>query len=374
MSVIIGIDASRCRSGGAVNHLIGILSNIPDSEQIEELHVWSYRSLLKKLPYHHKLKLHEHSFLEKNLLFNVIWQFFLLKRSLNYYGCNILFTADASTVLRYSPQVVLSQDLLSYESNILNKYSWSYAKFRIILIKHLQNIAFKRAVGTIFLNNYSRLLIEKQCGILEDSIIIPHGVNEDFLNVQKSSELIEGSCRLIYISNAEIYKNHFSVLKAFKILLDLGYNVSLTFVGGGDERVLNRFKDFIIENHISPKLFKQFGFLKKQEVLDLMSSSDIFIFASTCESFGITLLEGMASGMPIACSNKSSLPELLLDNGVYFDPEDPCSIAVAVELLINDNDLRARLSNGAKELAKTYSWNRTAIETFNFILSKTSKL
>lgn len=370
MSIIIGIDASRCRSGGAINHIVGILKHLPDNIIIKEIHVWSYQKLLLQLPQKHNLIFHEHLFLEKNLFFNLFWQFFLLKRSLTNAKCDILFTADASTVCSFVPQVVLSQDLLSYEKGILKKYSFSFSKIRIIIIRYLQNIAFKRSVGTIFLNSYSKSLIENYCGILTDSIIIPHGVNPVFFNLQRIPNASNNTFKLIYISNAEIYKNHLNVLKGFKILIDRGMKVHLTFVGGGDTSMLNDFNQFIIDNNIPLESFNQYDFLKIDQILNLLSSSDIFIFASTCESFGITLLEGMASGLPIACSNKSSLPELLLDGGVYFDPEDYNSIANAIELLLNDRSLRENLSFRAKEIAKNYTWERTAFETFNYILKK----
>ncbi len=368
MSKIIGIDASRCRSGGAINHIVGILNHLPDN--VKEIHVWSYQKLLYQFPKKHNLIVHEHSFLEKNLFFNLFWQFFLLRRALKNTKCDILFTADASTVCGFFPQVVLSQDLLSYEKGILKKYSFSLSKIRIIIIRYLQNIAFKRSVGTIFLNNYSKLLIEDYCGTLTDSVIIPHGVNPDFFNLKRMPKVSNNTFRLIYISNAEIYKNHLNVLKGLKILIDKGMKVHMTFVGGGDTRILNECNQFIIDNNIPLESFKQYDFLKIDQILNLLSGSDIFIFASTCESFGITLLEGMASGLPIACSNKSSLPELLLDGGVYFDPENYNSISNAIELLINDKSLREKISYRAKEIAKNYTWERTAFETFNYILKK----
>ena len=50
--------------------------------------------------------------------------------------------------------------------------------------------------------------------------------------------------------------------------------------------------------------------------------SDIFVFASNSETFGITLLEAMSQAVPIVCSNQSSLPEVLQDGGLYFDPSN----------------------------------------------------
>lgn len=81
----------------------------------------------------------------------------------------------------------------------------------------------------------------------------------------------------------------------------------------------------------------------------------------------ITLLEAMAAGLPIACSDRGPMPEILEDGGVYFDPELPDSIAAAVEQLITDPALRERVAQRAKQLSEQYSWSRCAEETWKFI-------
>ena len=79
------------------------------------------------------------------------------------------------------------------------------------------------------------------------------------------------------------------------------------------------------------------------------------------------LLEAMASGLPIACSNRGPMPEVLGEAGVYFDPENAGSIASAILELIRSRDLRQRLAAAAFERARHYSWARCASETFDFL-------
>jgi glycosyltransferase involved in cell wall biosynthesis len=87
-----------------------------------------------------------------------------------------------------------------------------------------------------------------------------------------------------------------------------------------------------------------------------------------------TLVEAMAAGLPIACSNRGPMPEVLEDGGVYFDPEDPGSIAGAIEDLITDPGKRTRMAARAKELSRQYSWTRCARETFSFIVKITERV
>jgi glycosyltransferase involved in cell wall biosynthesis len=79
------------------------------------------------------------------------------------------------------------------------------------------------------------------------------------------------------------------------------------------------------------------------------------------------LLEGMASGFPIACARRGPMEEILGDAGIYFDPENAASIEEALRTLIGDTELRARCAEAAYTRAKEYSWDRCTRETFAFL-------
>ncbi|MFH1733770.1 MAG: glycosyltransferase [bacterium] len=109
------------------------------------------------------------------------------------------------------------------------------------------------------------------------------------------------------------------------------------------------------------------GFVGHNELPSLFANADLFAFASSCENLPVTLLEAMATGLPIACSNRGPMPEVLKDGGVYFDPENLESIGVAIEKVINNKDLRICIAKRAKELSEQYSWDRCAAETWDFL-------
>jgi glycosyltransferase involved in cell wall biosynthesis len=81
----------------------------------------------------------------------------------------------------------------------------------------------------------------------------------------------------------------------------------------------------------------------------------------------VTLIEGMAGGVPIACAERGPMPEILQDAGEYFDPEDPASIAGAIErIMLHPAESQARAQRAAA-LARQYSWARCAEETWAFL-------
>jgi hypothetical protein len=81
----------------------------------------------------------------------------------------------------------------------------------------------------------------------------------------------------------------------------------------------------------------------------------------------VTLIEGMAVGLPIACSDRGPMPEVLDNGGVYFDPEDYLSIADAIEKNLCSSDLRSSISKQAKFLSLQYNWKQCSDDTFEYI-------
>ncbi len=369
--IVLGIDASRNRSGGAKAYLIGILSELdPSKYGIHEVHVWAFKSLLSAIPDNPWLIKHNPHELEMSLPKQLWWQATGLTRELRRSGCNILFTTDASTLCSFQPMVVLSQDMLSYEPGAMRYFGYTKARIRLISLYFLQNKAFRAAKGVIFLTEYAAKIIQQSCGALSDFTCIPHGVGKNFKKNNVTREWPENDerpIRCMYVSNTELYKYQWVVVKAIEALRKRGHNINLTLVGGGKGAVQKLLDDQISLSDPKNAFVFQLEFLPHHELPEQLASADIFVFASSCENMPVTLVEGMAMGLPIVCSNLGPMPEVLSDGGVYFNPRDAVSIEDAIEQVIKDSKLRNTIAAKAQVLSKQYSWTRCMNETFLFI-------
>ncbi len=102
------------------------------------------------------------------------------------------------------------------------------------------------------------------------------------------------------------------------------------------------------------------GEVAESDLPALYSGAELFVLPSLIEGFGLPVLEAMACGTPVACSQRSSLPEVAGHATVYFDPEDTGSIAKCLARLLRNPGYRRLLEERGRTRARQLSWERTA--------------
>jgi glycosyltransferase involved in cell wall biosynthesis len=105
------------------------------------------------------------------------------------------------------------------------------------------------------------------------------------------------------------------------------------------------------------------GWVGPAELEALYASASCFVFPSLYEGFGLPVLEAMARGVPVACSDRASLPEVAGGAARLFDPEQPQAIAAAIEALLFDPQEARRLTVAGRERAARFTWGATAKAT-----------
>jgi len=376
----IGIDATNIGSSGTVNHLKEILTNLdPLMFNIEKVIIWSSKSTLSHIPDLPWIKSINASKMTSSWFDLLGWHFKILYNELLNERCDVLFVPGGLYLGKFRPYVAMAQNLLPFDKKERKRYRYSYNYFRYIILELLQKYTFKKAAGTVFLTNYSRKkIITESFGPINGVLkTIYHGVDKSFFNIKRQQkDIIKNGytpIKLLYVSIINYYKNQTNVVKAIEMLIKKGYNVELKLIGPAYFPALTELENLISNNRILKNKINYIGPVKIDLLKQYYNDSDIFIFASDCEAFGMILLEAMASGLPIACSNKSSMPEILEENGEYFNSNIPISISKAIESLLKSKKKRIQYSNSAIKRAKHFTWEKCSKETFQLISTINNK-
>lgn len=368
--MIIGINAINIRAGGGITHLYSLLSLAdPQLHGFTKIIIWGNSSVLEGIENKDWLVKVCPPNANRSLFSRVFWQFYHLKNSLNKHECDILFCPGGSDFSYFRPVVGMSQNMLPFEFKELIRYGFSFTTLKFLVLHLLQSNHFKKADGVIFLSKYAKNKITKIVAISGLIKIIPHGISPVFkANADRplNKDFDTSQIRLLYISNIEYYKHQWNVVEAVARLKKNGLRVSLDLVGVPIRGVSRLIKSM---NQFDPSgSFIQFHGEKTQiELSKMLNGSDIFIFASSCENLPITLLEAMSTGIPIACSNKGPMPEILGDAGVYFNPLDVSSISSSILSLCHKKKLCIELSQKAIVRSAYYKWGLCVNETFQFL-------
>jgi len=371
----IAIDASNIRTGGGVTHLKNILEEVQPKEHfIERVIVWGGNTPLDNLPSKPWLELCNISCLNKSLPQRLLWQQTKL-RELALENCDLLFVPGGLYLGGFRPYVSMFQNMQIFESKERLREGISSKWLRLQLLMFAQSHTFQNASGLICLSEYSwNYLTQFYPHLTSQKIIklIPHGSSNLGVNysaTQNKQFLKEENFRILYVSTVKKYKHQWNLIDAVGELRKEGIILELHLVGGADSKALGKMYEAIYRNKADKEYIYYHGNLPYEETLKWYNKANLFVFASTCESFGISLVEAMSAGLPVASSDRGPMPEVLKDSGLYFNPESIPSIKRCLRHLIKSPNLMKTLAGKAKKYSQSYSWKKCAYETFAFLRS-----
>ena len=163
---------------------------------------------------------------------------------------------------------------------------------------------------------------------------------------------------ILYVGNLYPHKNLKRLLEAFSIIQS-SIPHKLIIVGYKDNRYYPAINRDVVQMGIEHRVLF-LDYISADELPILYAGASLFVFPSLYEGFGLPPLEAMASGTPVACSNTSSLPEVVGDAALLFDPCSIEEMANAMRKVLSDSTLRDELRDRGLERSKLFSWNKTA--------------
>lgn len=228
--------------------------------------------------------------------------------------------------------------------------------------KQFYEASAKRADVIITISEASKNSITRKFGISAEKIMVTHlSCSDSFGKIHDANVLASVKKKyslpdefLFYPAGTWPHKNHKKLIEALSILRDkYGFEKKLVMTGipqNNHDKVLEAIGKL---NLTDKTIF--LNFIPSEDLPAIYNLARMLVFPSLFEGFGIPLVEAMQVGLPIACSDRTSVPEVVGNAGLYFDPENPHEMAKQIHRLWQDDELRQDLITKGFERRKLFS-------------------
>jgi glycosyltransferase involved in cell wall biosynthesis len=202
-------------------------------------------------------------------------------------------------------------------------------------------------------SSYTRDCIVDELGVGDERIVItPHGVKPPA--IEDRAEAPRNS--ILFIGQRSVRYKNFSVFVEGVAQSKVGASCPLVLFGGGS----------LIPGE--SELLDRRGLLGRTVVSGgddaalwrALRNAALLVVPSVEEGFGLPVLEGIAAECPVVCSTGGALPEVGGNAAVFFDPADPGQLAEAIDRVLDDSQVRARLVAAGRQRAEQFTWRKTA--------------
>ncbi len=165
----------------------------------------------------------------------------------------------------------------------------------------------------------------------------------------------------LFVGRRDPYKNLPLLIKAFSELKQRHPSVRLRIIGPDDARYPEA-RTLAAQLNLNGAITWS-GYVSDDGLIDAYQQTSVFVMPSNYEGFGLPVLEAMACGAPVICSNKSSLPEVAGDAALLIDPGDVATLVAAMDRMICEPDTRAEYARRGLARAAQFTWDETARRT-----------
>jgi glycosyltransferase involved in cell wall biosynthesis len=248
-----------------------------------------------------------------------------------------------------------------------------FSRFRAMQLRYTVRRTVLAAERVLTPSEFSKRSIMRAYGLDDEKItVMPNGVSPKFRPMAReaASQWLKKSYRvpprfILSVGDLQPRKNHIALIRAFEELIRTYPELPqhLIFVGKlayRSEEVVAAAKSCSIASRIH-----FMDFVADEDLTRFYGACDLSVYPSLYEGFGLPIIEAMACGRAVACSNTTAMPEVADSAALLFDPKSRIEMVRAMRDLLLDAELRTRMERLGQQRASLYSWERTARKTLD---------
>jgi glycosyltransferase involved in cell wall biosynthesis len=203
--------------------------------------------------------------------------------------------------------------------------------------------------------------------LLENKVTVTYLASEIDASFSHGCEPVPSKPYYLYVGSRASYKNFDALLLAFSKVASVQPEITLSVVG----TLFNKTEEKRIAELKLTDRIEHYGYANDRHLAKLYRCSVAFVYPSLYEGFGIPPLEAMACGTVVVASNGSSIPEVIGDAGILFNPKSTCDLADILLSLLDNPIKRDRLISKGYQRSQEFSWDKTVTQTLNVYKSVT---
>jgi glycosyltransferase involved in cell wall biosynthesis len=359
LKILVSVLAFDEGKSGVADYIISVCKELSKNNQLELLihktdaDIFPVRN--KNISYRYVSEYLKRPFF--SIFWHLYWLPFIL--SAKQYDLIMLPAGNRRLLARYPAQTVVTfHDLAQY--HVPDRYD----TFRMFYVKTIIPHYLRKAPIIMAISENTKNDLIKHYDLAPGRVEVNYnGYAPEKLKTNVSEAELRQVFKLtrpyiLYNSRIEHpNKNHLHLIRAFELLPDEireNYDLVFTGINAGGSEVIHDYA----RGSIAKKNIRFTGYVDEGYLGAFYKYAALYIFPSLYEGFGIPLLEAMASGIPVLCSNRSSLPEIGGDAVLTFDPEMHADIASKIMTVLTNPEQKAQMIARGLERVKLFSWKR----------------
>ena len=272
-----------------------------------------------------------------------------------------------------SKTVVTVHDLIPCLPDFQANWSSDVQK---VFLRSVDYVRDKKDITIIADSVSTRNDIISYTGIDDSRIfVIPLAIDNENVYHQENKDILKKMCIdsefILYLGALDPRKGIINMIESFTSVKDKYPDIKLVLAGGMETNYRDKIEEALSLSKYRKDIILT-GYVTEEEKRVLLSSSEMFLFPSEYEGFGLPVLEAMTCGTPVITSSVSSLPEVGGEAALYVTPNDPEDLADKILLLLDDTGLRKELREKSLLRSREFSWQKTVKmteEVYQYALS-----